>query len=117
MNNKFEIIIGWLLLALGVAIIFYSIFSSYNVFTAKTAAPEIFSTSEEITVQKGNNDSGILGLSEIDIQKILGNQLKGLLPDNAISKVLNLVVWGILAWILMIAGGKIAGIGIKLLKK
>lgn len=120
--NKSKIIVGWSLLALGVAIIFYSLFSSYNIFTGKTAVPGVFSITDECTIsgetntQKGTGGLGKLGLGDIDIQKIVGNQLKGMLPDNAIPKALNLAVWAVLAWILIMAGGQIAGIGIKLLK-
>ncbi len=112
MNNKVKIIIGWFLLAIGVAIIFYSLFSSYNIFTGKAAVPDVFSaTGGKTTAQ---NETGTFG--GLDVQKMIGDQLKGLLPNDAITKTLNLAVWGVLAWILIMAGGQIAGIGIKLLK-
>ncbi len=120
MNNKAKIIVGWLLLTISVAIIFYSLFSSYNIFTGKTVAPEVFKIdTQQSSYQKSSGGAGglgALGLGDIDIQKIVGNQLKGMLPDDAIPKTLNLAVWAALAWILIMAGGQIAGIGIKLLK-
>ena len=40
-------IFGWLFLIMGILIITYSLFSSYNIFTGKSQAPEIFSPSAE----------------------------------------------------------------------
>jgi hypothetical protein len=104
-------IIGWLLLALGIAIIFYSIFSSFNIFTGKTAAPQIFKSEVQKTSlsQKG-------GSLESQFQEMIREQLKGFIPADTLPKILNLVVWSIFAWILIMAGGQIAGLGIKLLK-
>lgn len=109
--NYTKIIVGWSLIFLSVAIIFYALFSSFNIFMAKTAVPEIFKTENQKT-----GSSGGLGLGGIDVSKIVGEQLKSLVPSDTLPKILNLAAWSIFAWILIMSGGQIAGIGIKLLK-
>jgi hypothetical protein len=39
-----------------------------------------------------------------------------MIPIGAVSKVLNLLSWSLFAGILIIAGGVISGIGVKLVK-
>ena len=115
-------IVGWVLLALGMAIIFYSLFSSFNIFTSKTAAPAIFSAQggsasggqSEIQKTSSSQNGGKL---ESQFQEMIGEQLKGIIPVDTLPKILNLAVWSIFAWILIMAGGQIAGLGIKLVKQ
>ena len=104
-------IIGWVLIVLGLAIIFWVIFSSYEIFTAKTKVPEIFQTAERGEVLP----EGFLTQEE-QMQKMIGEQLKGLLPAGFLPELLNLAAWSIFAMILFFGGGKVAEIGIKLLK-
>jgi hypothetical protein len=42
--------------------------------------------------------------------------LKEILPAEAITKMLNLIVWSILAGIFIFGGSQISSLGIKLLK-
>ena len=124
-------IVGWLLLILGVAIIFYSLFSSFNIFTGKTEVPKIFSSSAKSyggsaeafgeggksEVQKVGLSSGAGSLNlEAQMQKIIGEQLKDLIPADTLPKLLNLVVWSIFASILIFGGMQISSLGIKLIK-
>ena len=98
---------GLFLLFLGLVVIFYSLFSSYNVFTAKAAPPEVFKMEETVS-QK----SGIEG----QMQDLIQEQLKGMLPAGSLSTLLNLMSWSIFAGILIFAGVNISGLGIKLIK-
>lgn len=107
---KRNLIIGYIFLFLGIAIIFYSIFSSFNIFTGKITAPEIFKL-EAQKIQKGEG----LGLED-QFQQMIGEQLKGLIPENTLPAILNLVSWSIFAGILIFGGMQISNIGIKLLK-
>lgn len=109
--NLTKTIFGSVLLFLGVAIIFYSLYSSYNIFTAKTPAPEIFSTEVKTNIVKAGSQD-----LQAQLQKMLEDQLKGLLPANSIPVLLNLASWSILACVLIFGGSQIAGLGIKLLK-
>ena len=113
MQSVSKIIIGWVLVGLGVSIIFYSVFSSLNIFTGKTEVFGVFSVQET-----NKENSGIIdvGGKSVDVGKLINEQLSGILPQNSLPKTLNLVAWSIFAWILISAGGQIAGIGIKLLK-
>jgi hypothetical protein len=102
---------GWLLLILGLAIIFYSLYSSWQVFTGKMAFPEIF----KISLTKTDSGSSIPGVDQ-QLEKIIGSQLGQLLPANATPTLLNLLSWSVLAGILIFGGSQVSNIGIKLLK-
>ena len=96
-------ILGMILLFGGLAIIFYSLYSSYSIFNAKKEASVIFNTPKQPDIQD-------------QLQKALGEQLKGILPADSIPQLLNLISWSILASILTFGGAQISGLGIKLLK-
>lgn len=103
-------IIGLILIIIGISIIAWTVYESFNIFTAKKEAPQIFLSSQQ-------DQTSLVGNSiDAQIQKMIGSQISNLLPANSISKLLNLLVWGVFAWILFSAGGHISGIGIKLLK-
>ena len=104
-------ILGLVLLFVGLAIIFYSLYSSYNIFTAKTEAPEIFMVEEKEEVE-------VPGAGDIQaqIQRMIGEQLKGMLPAGSIPQLLNLIAWSIFAGILIFAGSHISSLGIKLIR-
>jgi len=111
-------IFGWGLLIAGVIIIGWILYSSYNIFTGKAEIPEIFSSSAESyggsTVASG--EGGEMDI-QAEMEKMIGEQLKGLLPTDVLPKILNLAVWSILAFILIFGGSQISGLGIKLIKK
>lgn len=101
--------LGLALLVLGLAIIFYSLYSSFNIFTGKTEPPQVFKMQE--SSQAAQSD----GLQE-QFQQIIQDQLKGMLPLDSISTLLNMISWSILAGVLLFGGAQISGLGIKLLK-
>ena len=107
-------IIGWLLLLVGLIIIFYSLFTSYNIFTGKSLGPTVFKMPEKETVlpQKGKDQA-----LEGQMQEMMGEQLKEMLPVDFIPKLLNLLSWSIMAGIMIFAGAQISSLGIKLIKK
>ena len=100
-------ILGFALVAGGIGIILYSLYASFTFFTGSATPPEIFSAevSESQTEGTGN-----------PVSQLLEEQLQGLLPAGVIPRMLNLTVWSIFAGLLMIGGGQIAGLGIKLIK-
>ena len=117
-DNK---IFGIVLLIIGLFIILWSLYASYNIFTNKTVAPQVFSATK-ISQNKLSEPIKIapqkLSPEQIqeNIQRAMQNQLIKTLPPNFFSKLLNLISWSIFAWILILGGGKIAGLGIKLIK-
>ena len=112
LTAKLPYIFGWVLLVLGVAVIGWTLFSSYNIFTGQSALPEFFEIPEEIVSQKGTTQD-----VQAQVQQMIGEQLQGLLPANSITQLLNLTVWSILAFILIFGGTQVSGLGIKLIKK
>ncbi len=143
MNASSNKITGCLLLAVGMGIIFWSVFASYDIFTAKKEAPKVFSYNSGGIVNL-NGDSGKKAGSEeaviIDKSKLtdpnylksleadqkaqvedmvksqISGQLKEMIPEEFTLKLLNLSSWSMLVFILIFAGSKISGLGIKLMK-
>lgn len=108
---------GWVLLLLGLAIIGYSLYSSYNIFTAKESAPEVFKVKPiEISVPESAVRDLQAQMEEV-LEKQLQDMLGQMLPTGSIPKLLNLISWSIFASILIFAGSKIAGLGIRLIRK
>lgn len=105
-------VVGYVLLAIGVIIITFSLFVSYSIFTEKSSPPLLFRTPLELN-QEQNSDTS-------DFQQQLGqelsNQINKAIPLDAFPKLLNLLSWSFLASLLILGGGQIAGLGIKLIK-
>ena len=108
---NFNKIIGYLLLFIGIAIIFWSLYSSYNIFTAKAKVPEIFEVGDSQLSLTKKDETGDL---QSQIKKIIEEQFKKMMPADFLPKLLNLVSWSIFMGILILGGGKIASLGIKL---
>ena len=108
-------ILGLILLAAGIAIIFYSLFASYLIFTGTNDAPELFLTTQEETVDSSFSLGSLEDLQN-QIPNLLGQQLEGLLPPGSIPQMLNFGAWSMLASLLLFGGSLIAGIGVKLIK-
>lgn len=115
-------IFGWLLLLLGLAVIFYTVFASYQALTGKLLLPEVFNISSQKAAQP--KSEGLLGIVN-QFGKLFGSQfgsqsgleISQLLPIlDALPKLLNLLVWSVFAGILIFAGSQVAGLGIKLIK-
>jgi hypothetical protein len=111
MTNS-KIIVGWVLVTTGVALIIWTLISSYNIFTDKADLPEIFIEQNQSLAQTANG-----GDIQEQMQNLVQEQLKNLIPTQAIMRILNLSAWSILAFIFIFGGTKIADLGIKLLKK
>lgn len=111
-------ILGFALLAGGMGVILYSLYASFTFFTGIATPPEIFSASAPIAKSAGTQDLSLNSLQDLgnQIPKLLEGQLQSMLPAGLIPRVLNLTVWSVFAGILMLGGGQIAGLGIKLLK-
>lgn len=107
-------LIGWLVFLAGILIIGFTLYSSYNIFTGKQPAPELFKPPE---TQVSQTQATGLPTDLNQIQQMVSEQLKGILPLDSITQFLNLGVWGILTGILIFGGAKISELGIRLIKK
>ena len=102
---------GWTLLVLGLVIIIYTLIASYSIFTGQKEIYALF------PVEESNNSSQIESSSPLteQIQTMMKEQLAGVIPPGSIPKLLNLISWSVLASILVMGGGKISGLGVKLI--
>lgn len=115
-NQKFKKFFGWILIISGAAIIFWCLYSSYNIFNNKAPAPEIFKAEVgKTSSQKG--DQGLDAQVEEKLKEMLGEQLKAIVPVNSIPKLLNLISWSIFAGIFIFGGSQLANLGIRLIKE
>ena len=110
-------IIGWVLLVIGVLAIVAGVWQSYQIFTNKTAAPEIFKLEkkQETSLPKTSAKTQEEMINQ-QMEQLLQEQLGKLIPADTVTKILNLTVWSIFMGILVLAAGKIATIGASLLK-
>lgn len=104
-------IAGYVLLAVGLLLIFWVIFQSYQIFTDKVSAPLIFKAQAPQQASSQSNSSDIQKQFDQAIQK----QLAQMAPIDTLPKILNLASWSMLAGILLFAAGQIAGVGIKMI--
>ena len=95
---KIDKIIGYTLLILGVILLLFSIYAMVNVYTGNASPPNLFNFSD-VSLPTGQN--------ETNATTIQGTQL---------SQLPNLFFWFILMGFVMFAGGKIASLGVSMLK-
>jgi len=101
-------IAGYILLSIGILLIILPLWQTYNIFTGSAMPSQVFK--KPATLQVNQN------VSALDIQGQMQNALIKIIPIDFINNILNLGTWLLLMWILIYGGGKIADIGIKLLK-
>ena len=109
-------IFGWVLLVIGVLIITWVIWTSFEIFTAQRPVYEIFkpSTTQDVSFKK-EGGSAETQMQE-EMQQMIIEQFKEMFPTDFLIKLLNLMSWLIFAIILFMGGEKLAVIGIRLLK-
>jgi hypothetical protein len=95
---KAEKIIGYALLTLGVILLLFSIYEMVTVYTGSASAPNLFNL-QDISLPIGDNGS--------NVPLIQGAQL---------SQLPNLFFWFILMFFVLFAGGKIASLGVNMIK-
>ncbi len=101
-------IVGIVLLVVGILLIVVPLWQTYNIFTGKSLPAQVFIKPVAL------KDSKITG--PLDIQAQVQNAMSKVLPIDFINNTLNLISWLLLMWILIYGGGKIADIGVKLIK-
>jgi hypothetical protein len=95
---KNEKIIGYALLILGMILLIFSIYEMINVYYGNASAPKLFEL-QDISLPLGQNGT--------DVSLIQGAQ---------ISQLANLFFWFILMGFILFAGGKIASLGVNMIK-
>ena len=117
-------IFGWVLIFAGLAIIIWPLYFSYNIFQGKSKTPDIFGIEEKVAITSVASNKKvpvIPSISQEDFQKemegMIGDQFKELLPIGALPKLLNLVAWSIIAGLFILGGFQISNLGVKLTKK
>jgi L-cystine uptake protein TcyP (sodium:dicarboxylate symporter family) len=109
-------IVGWILLLIGLAIIFLGVYYSYNIFIGKSEVPDIFPSEIVLENEKIDNNTSDQDL-ENQAELLIDEKLSEMIPANSFPALLNLVAWSVFVGILIFAGGQVAGIGVKLIKK
>jgi hypothetical protein len=95
---KNEKLIGYVLLAIGLILIFFSIFSMYSVFTGSSPAPSL--------IKVNDIKISIPGIGETTI-----------FSGDAISNIINMLLWLILMIFIASGGSRIGSLGVKLLRE
>ena len=111
-----KIFFGWALLLIGVFVIFWVLYFSYNIFTTKTEVPEIFKMEEQAEKTELSDKDSSLSQEEI-MKEMIGEQIKEIFPYAFLSTLFNLIAWSIFAGISIFAGVQISSLGIKLIKQ
>lgn len=106
-----ERILGFVLIAAGLVLIAYAVSASVPIFRGAAFPPEIFSAPEERPREPRKIPSAG------QMENLLAEQIGSILPAETIPKVLNLGSWVLFAGLLLAAGGQVAGIGVRLVKR
>jgi len=109
----YQKVLGWFLLVLGILIIGWTLLYSYNIFTAQGHLPEFFKAPSEVSDRQAA--SGTAG-AQAQIEKAISEQLRAFISTDSLYQLLNLGVWSMLAFILILGGSQISSLGIKLIK-
>ncbi len=103
-------ILGYILVIAGLLLIVFVVWQAYSVFTNRASVPLLFKSAPASTEKVATQD--IQG----QINEAVKKQIGQLISPEDITKILNLISWSLLLWILIIAGGTLSGIGVKLVK-
>jgi hypothetical protein len=110
---KYRKLVGYSLLIIGLFLVFWTVYSSYNIFTAKAEVPELFEMPQPEEKESPKDPQGQM---EEVMGQMIAEQLKGLLPSDFLVKLFNLIAWSIFATFAVFAGTQVSGLGIKLIK-
>ncbi len=111
MELNYKKILGLAFLLGGVVLIGWTALCSYNIFTGEKEAPQIFNAPPNSDIKTPPNQNA----PQEQLENIVQEQIDKIFHREDSAKMLNLISWSVLAFILMMAGGKISALGIKLL--
>ena len=112
MTITFKSIFAWVLIFIGLGLIFWDISTTYNYFTGRLEFPQIFAEPKIDTTQSTSGQGGMEQITTSVLKGIMGD----LMPANSVSELLNLSSWILFATFLIYAGGKLVGMGNDFLK-
>ena len=104
--------LAWVLIIIGLGIVFWDISSSYLYFTAQEKFPAVFAENTAVKTEVVNTGTTI----QDQIGNVVKDQIKQLVPENTVTQLLNMSSWIMFASFLLWAGGKLIGIGNNFLK-
>ena len=108
-------IIGYTLLIVGLSLIIFTLYQSYNIFTDKYSAPSIFKVQTPLSPSKNNSGNSLQDLQK-QLNQEISKQISQMVPADTLPKILNLFSWSILAGIFIFGGSQIAILGVKMIK-
>jgi hypothetical protein len=124
MAINFEKVCGWVLVFAGLALIVYSVRTSYGYFTGKSLFPALV---QAVAFQDKISDAGsaseidltdqkaVQQMMQVQVQTSIDKTVSGMIPAGSIVVVINAAIWSVFATFLVYAGAKISEVGIKLL--
>jgi hypothetical protein len=116
---------GWLILVAGLALIVYSVKTSYSYFTGKAEFP-VLVEAPTVSNGSGTENSGnsnvdladpqaVQAMMQVQIQGSVDKTINNMVPSGSIAKMINAAIWSVFATFLVYAGAKISEIGVKML--
>jgi hypothetical protein len=130
MELSYTKILAWFIVVAGLAVIGWSIFSSYDFFTGKKDFPEVFKPSVEqaqetpavqktadVSTAKTQAEAQAIAQAAVQeqIQQSMSENISKMFPADSVFKLSNMTAWIAFATFLVFAGGQISSIGAKIL--
>lgn len=104
--------LAWVLIIIGLGIVFWDISSSYYYFTAQEKFPQVFAENKKVETNNSTTGTTI----QEQVGNVVKDQIKQLVPENTVTQLLNICSWIVFASFILWAGGKLIGIGNDFLK-
>jgi hypothetical protein len=95
---KIEKIVGYALLTLGIVLIVFSTYEMFTVYYGNTAPPKLFD------------------LQDVSLPLSLDGSTVSVISGAQVSQLPNLIFWFLLMGFMLLAGGKIASLGVNMIK-
>ncbi|MFZ3057952.1 MAG: hypothetical protein WA092_02805 [Minisyncoccales bacterium] len=105
--------LAWILIIVGLFVVFWDITTTYYYFSAQQEFPKVFINNQTNTITNGTTGTGI----QDQIGNIVKDQISQMIPENTVTQLLNMTSWITFASFMLWAGGKLVGMGSDFLKK
>lgn len=104
--------LAWILIIVGLFIVFWDISTTYYYFSAQKEFPKVFLDTQSSSI---SNPTG--NAIQDQIGNIVKDQISQMIPENTVTQLLNMTSWIMFASFMLWAGGKLVGMGSDFLKK